>query len=98
MVRVANGSARLHHPPRFGLSGADRGSREDNVGTNAPSGPRRYMRHKALRWGSPAPSLGQASPSTGSPRHGFRTECQPARGSAGDGVRVQREPEARFRV
>ena len=49
------------------------------------------MRDKAFPWGRAAPALGQASPPTGSPANGHRTECHPVRGSAGDGVQVQRE-------
>ena len=82
----------LHHVPQCGLFGPDRGSSKDNVGRNAPSGPRRCMRGKAFPWGSAAPTLGQASPPTGSPANGHRTECHLVRGSAGDGVRVQPEP------
>lgn len=50
------------------------------------------MRDRAFPWGRAAPTPGQASPPTGSPANGPRTACHPVRGSAGDGVRVQREP------
>ena len=84
----------LHHAARSGLFGADRGSREKNVGQSCP-GDRECTGNTGVSHGAAWGTAGAGESPTGSATPGLLTLCHPVRGSAGDGARVQREPPRR---